>query len=88
MAAEEAHQARHWSRAFLMLGLFNTVPRVVVAPTVTVCLFLLHNYNSATVMNNNVNVNVCLLVVLGNPCERFVLPKGVTPYRLECYPRE
>ena len=34
----------------------NTVPRVVLTPTVTLFLLLLHNYTFATVMNHNVNI--------------------------------
>jgi hypothetical protein len=46
---------------------FSTVPHVVVTSTIKFFLFLLHNCNFSSVMNHN--VNLCFLMVLGNPCE-------------------
>ena len=42
---------------------------------------LLHNYNFATVMNDN--IKICFLLILDDSCEKVVyLSKGVTIYRL------
>jgi len=68
-----------WFSNFLMLWPFNTVPYVVVNPTIKLSLLLLHNCNFSTVMNHN--LNICLQVVLGSPC------KWVMTHRWEVWPR-
>ena len=45
-----------WFSTFLMLWPFSTVPYVMVIPTVTGFLLLLHNCNFATVMDCNINI--------------------------------
>ena len=45
-----------WFSNFLMLQPFDTVPRVVMNPTIKLFLLLLHNCNFATVMNHNVHI--------------------------------
>ena len=47
-----------WLSSFLVLWPFNTVPHVVVTPTIKLFSLLLHNCNFATVMNNNANICV------------------------------
>ena len=45
----------HWFSGFLMLQLFNTIPHVVVTPTINLLLFLHHHCNFA-IMNHKVNI--------------------------------
>ena len=51
---------------------FNIVPHAVVTPNQKIFLLLLYNYKFATVMN--CNINICFLMVLGDPCESVIGP--------------
>ena len=55
-----------WFSAFPTLRPFNTVPNVVVTPSVELFLLLLHNCHFATAVNHNVNI-LCFMMVLGDP---------------------
>jgi hypothetical protein len=52
----EQHALDHWFSTFLILRDFGTAPGVVLTPTIKLFLLLLHNFNFATVMNNNANI--------------------------------
>lgn len=45
-----------WFSVFLMLWLFNTIPRTVVTPNYKIILLLFHNSILATIMNPNANI--------------------------------
>ena len=45
-----------WFPTFLMLQLFNTVPHVVLTPTIKIFSLLLYYCNFSTVVNHNVNI--------------------------------
>ena len=45
-----------WFSSFLMLRACNTVPQVVLTPTITLFVFVLPNCNLATVMNHDANI--------------------------------
>ena len=47
-----------WLSTFLMLQPLNTVPHVVLTPTIRLFLLLLHNCNFATAIDQNVNICV------------------------------
>nr|BAC28255.1 unnamed protein product [Mus musculus] len=59
-----------WFSTSLMLWPFNTGPHVGDSQPKLIFLLLLHSCNFATVMSHN--VNVCLLMVLGDLCEKVV----------------
>lgn len=70
-----------WFSTFLMSWPFNAVPHVMVTPTIQLFSLLLPNCDFATVMCYN--INICVLWVLGDPCERvFQSSKGFQPPRL------
>jgi hypothetical protein len=59
----------------------NTVPRVVVTPTIKLFTLLLHNCNFATAMNSD--ISMCFLMVVGDYCERVVWsPERVITHKL------
>lgn len=63
----QCHPLQQWFSAFLKLQPLNTVPHVVVTLNHKIISLPLLNCNSAIVMN--CNVNICFLMVLGDPCE-------------------
>lgn len=67
--------SKHWNtravvRNLLMLWPSNTVPQVVLTPTLTLFLLLLHNCHFTTLRSHN--VNMCFLMVLDDFCERVI----------------
>ena len=61
---------QQWFSAFLMLQHFNKVSHVVMTSNDKILLLLLHTCKFATFVSHN--VNLCFLMVLGDPCERVV----------------
>ena len=65
---------------------FNTVPHVVVTPTIKIFLLQPHNCNFAIVMNQNVNFWYAGYVIC-KPCDRTVqITKEVPTHRLKAIP--
>lgn len=67
--------SKHWNtravvRNLLMLWPSNTVPQVVLTPTLTLFLLLLHSCHFTTLRSHN--VNTCFLMVLDDFCERVI----------------
>ena len=54
----------------------------MVTPTIKLFSLLLHRCNFATVMSHNVSKYLMFPMVLGDPCERVLTPKGVLNDRL------
>lgn len=66
---------------FLKLQLFDSIPHVVVIPTVKSFLLLLHNWKFAAVMNHNAHIwSVDYLNV--TPVEELFNPKGIVIHGL------
>ena len=66
---------------FLTLPPFNTVPHVVVAPTIKLLFLLPHDCTLATVRNSNINICV-FRWSQGSPVKWVSHPKKVTTHRL------
>lgn len=70
-----------WVSTFLILWPFNTVPQLVWSPTIKLLCLLLQNCNLATIMNDDGNICV-FLILLGHPCVKLISPQRIATHRL------